>query len=127
MASKKKFVKLTIPEADTRVLNWLDAQDSVSVSVRVLIHREVEAHGYRDALCTDETAEKVVPVTASAEVSTMPEAGVPKSAYDEAPEQFEEHAKADQAAKQASQQTSQADEFHNEDGDLDMDKILGRE
>ena len=123
MASKKKFVKLTIPEADTRVLNWLDAQDSVSVSVRVLIHREVEAHGYRDALCTDDSSVKIVPVAEASESNSVTEEGVPKSAYDEAPEQFEEHVKEDQAAKQ----TSQADEFHNEDGDLDMDKILGRE
>lgn len=51
MAASEKGVRrirITVPEADVSTIEWLDAQDNVSVSVRTIIHEYIEREGFTD-------------------------------------------------------------------------------
>ena len=50
----RKSLKISIPENDKTVFEWLNQQDNMSMSIRRLIHLDVAKNGYRDILC-DET------------------------------------------------------------------------
>lgn len=50
----RKSLKISIPENDKTVFEWLSNQDNMSMSIRRLIHLDVAKNGYRDILC-DET------------------------------------------------------------------------
>jgi hypothetical protein len=43
--------RVSVPDADESVLEWIGAQSDLSASVRVLIRDAIERHGYRDATC----------------------------------------------------------------------------
>ena len=49
-ADKVRF-SISVPAADTSVLEWLKAQDNMSLSLRILVKREIAAHGMTDVLC----------------------------------------------------------------------------
>lgn len=43
--------RVSVPDADESVLEWIGAQSDLSASVRALIRDAIERHGYRDATC----------------------------------------------------------------------------
>ena len=43
--------RVSVPDADESVLEWIGAQSDLSASVRVLIRDAIERNGYRDATC----------------------------------------------------------------------------
>lgn len=43
--------RLTVPNADQDVINWIKCQDNVSVSLRVLIQEAVGRYGMKDVFC----------------------------------------------------------------------------
>lgn len=43
--------RVSVPDADESVLEWIGAQSDLSASVRALIREAIERHGYRDATC----------------------------------------------------------------------------
>lgn len=43
--------RVSVPDADESVLEWIGAQSDLSASVRSLIREAIERHGYRDATC----------------------------------------------------------------------------
>lgn len=43
--------RVSVPDADESVLEWIGAQSDFSASVRALIRDAIERHGYRDATC----------------------------------------------------------------------------
>lgn len=43
--------RLSIPVADTSVIEWLGVQDNVSASIRTLIRDHIAAHGMSDPTC----------------------------------------------------------------------------
>ena len=47
-----KLYRFTVPETDTEVIEWLDAQDKVSTSMRLLIKQYVATHGQGDIINT---------------------------------------------------------------------------
>ena len=51
--AKRRYVKISIPEADRTVLEWLAAQDDMSTSMRYLIRQDVAVNGVTDILCRD--------------------------------------------------------------------------
>lgn len=44
-------VRFSVPVADTAVFEWLAAQSTPSVSIRMLIHEQVENQGFLDVTC----------------------------------------------------------------------------
>lgn len=55
MATKisRKYVKLSVPEDDTTVLEWLAVQVNMSDSIRSLIRDDVQKNGYSDLFCRE--------------------------------------------------------------------------
>lgn len=55
MAEKgsRRYVKLSIPLADETVINWLNNQESMSDSIRMLIRDDVAKNGYGDLFCRE--------------------------------------------------------------------------
>lgn len=49
----RKSLKISIPENDKTVFEWLNQQDNMSMSIRRLIHLDVAKNGYRDILCDE--------------------------------------------------------------------------
>lgn len=43
--------RVSVPDADESVLEWIGAQSDLSASVRALIRDAIERNGYRDATC----------------------------------------------------------------------------
>lgn len=43
-------IRFTVPAMDVSSLEWLDAQDDPSVSLRLLIHEAIEREGYVDVM-----------------------------------------------------------------------------
>lgn len=52
MAEPKRF-RLTIPAADVSVLQWMEAQQNVSYSIRQLIRDAIRRNGYTDITCSE--------------------------------------------------------------------------
>lgn len=51
--SNYKYVKLSIPDTDRMVFQWLEAQENRSASIRYLIRNDVIEHGYTDPRARD--------------------------------------------------------------------------
>ena len=49
----RKSLKISIPQKDTTVFEWLNHQDNMSMAIRRLIHLDVARHGFRDILCVE--------------------------------------------------------------------------
>lgn len=49
--SARKYIKLSVPLADTSVLEWLSKQDDMSLSIRALIRSDIERNGMEDMFC----------------------------------------------------------------------------
>lgn len=50
MSTPKRF-RISVPEADTSVLEWIGKQQNLSYSIRQLIRDYIEREGYTDATC----------------------------------------------------------------------------
>lgn len=44
-------LRFSVPAADVAVLEWCDAQDNLSYSLRTVIREYIERHGFVDATC----------------------------------------------------------------------------
>ena len=49
----RKYIKLSVPVADTSVMAWLERQDDMSASIRFLIRNEIERNGLEDVFCRE--------------------------------------------------------------------------
>jgi len=52
---KSKTRTIYIPAADKSTFDWIDAQDYPSLSIRMLIHKDIEENGYTDINCRPKT------------------------------------------------------------------------
>lgn len=50
--SKKRY-RLTVPEEDTSVIAWMEAQDNASASLRQLIREDIIKNGCTDVTCRE--------------------------------------------------------------------------
>lgn len=48
---RSRRFRVSVPDADESVLEWIGAQSDLSASVRALIRGAIERNGYRDATC----------------------------------------------------------------------------
>lgn len=53
LAENGKRYRLSVPKEDIPVMQWLDAQVNISVSLRTLIRDDIAKNGYTDATCRD--------------------------------------------------------------------------
>lgn len=74
--SSKRF-RFSVPTADVSVLQWMDAQDYPSVSLRTLIKNYIQEHGITDATCMP--VEQKRPVGRPRKVPEYYEADEPKT------------------------------------------------
>lgn len=77
--SDVKRIRLSVPEDDNAVIEWLSHQYSPSLSIRMLIRKAIEEGGMRDFFATD-----------VGEVKRMPRRGRPPKDYVPTPESVAE-------------------------------------
>lgn len=53
MASNTKRFRLSVPEEDETVKEWLENQVNYSVSIRLLIRQDIAKHGFSDVMCRE--------------------------------------------------------------------------
>lgn len=46
-------IQISVPSKDKAAWSWLEAQDNISTSLRILMHRDVIKNGYTDVLSRD--------------------------------------------------------------------------
>lgn len=64
-------LQFTVPKCDTTVFKWIEAQNSLSESVRTVIKDYVARHGITDATCQSMMFMNNIPETASYDVETL--------------------------------------------------------
>ena len=58
MASNTKRFRLSVPEEDETVKEWLENQVNYSVSIRLLIRQDIAKHGFSDVMCRESMPRK---------------------------------------------------------------------
>lgn len=94
--------RVTVPADDESVIEWLDCQHSVSMSLRMLVRAAIEAYGMRDYFATE-----------SGEITQRPKRGRP--ARDESVQQQTVQAPQTDADKPAKRSVEPVEEAFVED------------
>lgn len=73
MAANAKRYRLSVPEEDAAVAEWLENQLNYSLSIRLLIRQDIMRHGTSDVTCRDvqQTVKKAKPQKQSAAAVTQ--------------------------------------------------------
>lgn len=127
MAEKKRTKSqkhsFFVPDDDHYTNDWLDAQTSLSVSIRMLIHQYVAAHGYTDMIFGDMATGTIRSEAVSASEAPQKPFEAPSSVQTVNPPAV--HETSSDVPQNASHGTP-PDDFHDENGDLNIDELLGR-
>lgn len=130
MAEKtsRRYVKLSIPLADTTVIEWLNNQESMSDSIRMLIRDDVAKNGYGDLFCREiiPGAKRGRPTNAELQARAEQEsAAVHVPSMTTTPTRNTSTQQAIQKPVSRPKPVIQEDIGMDDDGNIDPEKLLG--